>query len=94
MAKRKVTFEDPEDEEEPGPPRKREPGVPGGPGSRFPGKHSLDSDEEDEAEGSSKYDVLAPHDVEGERGGGGALWGSRGLCGMPWGSRGAPWGST
>ncbi|XP_067171034.1 LOW QUALITY PROTEIN: CD2 antigen cytoplasmic tail-binding protein 2 [Apteryx mantelli] len=66
MAKRKVTFEDPEDEEEPGPPRKREPGAPGGPGSRFPGKHSLDSDEEDEAEGSSKYDVLAPHDVEGQ----------------------------
>ncbi|XP_068779416.1 CD2 antigen cytoplasmic tail-binding protein 2 isoform X2 [Struthio camelus] len=66
MAKRKVTFEDPEDEEEPGPPRKREAGAVGGPGSRFPGKHSLDSDEEDEAEGSSKYDVLAPHDVEGQ----------------------------
>lgn len=39
----------------------------GGPGSRFKGKHSLDSDEEDdEEEGSSKYDILASEDVEGE----------------------------
>lgn len=41
----------------------------GGPGSRFKGKHSLDSDEEDdEDEGSSKYDILASEDVEGEQG--------------------------
>lgn len=39
----------------------------GGPGSRFKGKHSLDSDEEDDdEEGSSKYDILASEDVEGE----------------------------
>ena len=39
----------------------------GGPGSRFKGKHSLDSDEEEEEdEGSSKYDILASEDVEGE----------------------------
>lgn len=38
-----------------------------GPGSRFKGKHSLDSDEEDEGEDttSSKYDILASDDVEG-----------------------------
>lgn len=39
-----------------------------GPGSRFKGKHSLDSDEEDEGEdtkSSSKYDILASDDVEG-----------------------------
>lgn len=39
----------------------------GGPGSRFKGKHSLDSDEEDDDdEGSRKYDILASEDVEGE----------------------------
>lgn len=39
----------------------------GGPGSRFKGKHSLDSDEEDDDdEGSSKYDILASEDVEGK----------------------------
>lgn len=38
----------------------------GGPGSRFKGKHSLDSDEEDDDEGSSKYDILASEDVEGQ----------------------------
>ncbi|XP_041038555.1 CD2 antigen cytoplasmic tail-binding protein 2, partial [Carcharodon carcharias] len=40
----------------------------GGPGSRFKGKHSLDSDEEDEAdEGEmTKYDILATEDIEGE----------------------------
>lgn len=39
-----------------------------GPGSRFKGKHSLDSDEEDEGEEtkSSKYDILASDDVEGK----------------------------
>lgn len=38
-----------------------------GPGSRFKGKHSLDSDEEDEGDDthSSKYDILASDDVEG-----------------------------
>lgn len=40
-----------------------------GPGSRFKGKHSLDSDEEDEEEDdgdkSSKYNILASDDVEG-----------------------------
>ena len=38
-----------------------------GPGSRFKGKHSLDSDEEDEGEvkNSSKYDILASDDVDG-----------------------------
>lgn len=40
----------------------------GGPGSRFKGKHSLDSDEDDDDEGSSKYDILASEDVEGELG--------------------------
>lgn len=41
----------------------------GGPGSRFKGKHSLDSDEEDEEEDEgqgSKYDILASDDVEGK----------------------------
>lgn len=45
-----------------------EPAV-GGPGSRFKGKHSLDSDEEDDDEDDegrgSKYDILASDDVEG-----------------------------
>lgn len=39
-----------------------------GPGSRFKGKHSLDSDEEDEEDDgdkSSKYNILASDDVEG-----------------------------
>lgn len=38
-----------------------------GPGSRFKGKHSLDSDEEDDEEvtDSSKYNILASDDVEG-----------------------------
>lgn len=38
-----------------------------GPGSRFKGKHSLDSDEEDDGDdtNSSKYDILASDDVEG-----------------------------
>lgn len=38
-----------------------------GPGSRFKGKHSLDSDEEDEADeaNSSKYNILDSDDVEG-----------------------------
>lgn len=73
MSKRKVTFEDQEDEdeEEMSLPKKKlvEPAV-GGPGSRFKGKHSLDSDEEDEDEDDegrgSKYDILASDDVEGQ----------------------------
>lgn len=41
-----------------------------GPGSRFKGKHSMDSDEEDEGDenSSSKYDILASDDVEGQEG--------------------------
>ena len=41
-----------------------------GPGSRFKGKHSLDSDEEDDEEETknSKYDMLASDDVEGNAG--------------------------
>ncbi|XP_028558870.2 CD2 antigen cytoplasmic tail-binding protein 2 [Podarcis muralis] len=71
MSKRKVTFEDQgdEDEEEMNLPKKKlvEPAV-GGPGSRFKGKHSLDSDEEDDEEEGrgSKYDILASDDVEGQ----------------------------
>uniref|UniRef100_UPI00398E86A1 CD2 antigen cytoplasmic tail-binding protein 2 n=1 Tax=Pristiophorus japonicus TaxID=55135 RepID=UPI00398E86A1 len=40
----------------------------GGPGSRFKGKHSLDSDEEDEEDegDSKKYDILATEDIEGQ----------------------------
>ncbi|MGH0165194.1 UNVERIFIED_CONTAM: hypothetical protein FKN15_048319, partial [Acipenser sinensis] len=39
-----------------------------GPGSRFKGKHSLDSDEEDEGDegGSKKYDILDCDDIEGQ----------------------------
>ncbi|XP_053122137.1 CD2 antigen cytoplasmic tail-binding protein 2 isoform X2 [Hemicordylus capensis] len=73
MSKRKVTFEDQgdEDEDEMSLPKKKlvEPAV-GGPGSRFKGKHSLDSDEEDDDEDDegrgSKYDILASDDVEGQ----------------------------
>ncbi|XP_067325933.1 CD2 antigen cytoplasmic tail-binding protein 2 [Anolis sagrei] len=72
MSKRKVTFEDQgdEDEEEMSLPKKKlvEPAI-GGPGSRFKGKHSLDSDEEDDEEEEgrgSKYDILASDDVEGQ----------------------------
>ncbi|KAG8433456.1 hypothetical protein GDO86_017655 [Hymenochirus boettgeri] len=68
MSKRKVTFEEGlEDEEQD---KKRIPDAVGGPGSRFKGKHSLDSDEEDDDEtntgDSSKYNILAPEDVEGQ----------------------------
>ncbi|XP_008246967.1 CD2 antigen cytoplasmic tail-binding protein 2 [Oryctolagus cuniculus] len=72
MPKRKVTFQGvgDEDEDEVSVPRKKlvDPVTgPGGPGSRFKGKHSLDSDEEDDDdEGSSKYDILASEDVEGQ----------------------------
>lgn len=72
MSKRKVTFEDGigdldlEDEQ----PNKKSCEVVSGPGSRFKGKHSLDSDEEDEGEdtNSSKYDILASDDVDGQEG--------------------------
>lgn len=71
--KRRVTFL--EEEEEQGEDEGRSsakrtyPEVVGGPGSRFKGKHSLDSDEEDEEDGpgdSTKYNMLAPEDVEGQ----------------------------
>ncbi|XP_074874868.1 uncharacterized protein LOC142026017 [Buteo buteo] len=80
MAKRRPRFEDPEDDDEeeeeeepPPPPRKRAAVAVGGPGSRFSGKPSLDSDEEDEEEeedegcgAGAKYDLLLPHGEEGE----------------------------
>ncbi|XP_038619126.1 CD2 antigen cytoplasmic tail-binding protein 2 [Tachyglossus aculeatus] len=73
MPKRKVTFQDAgaeDGEDEGGLPKKKlvDPVLgAGGPGSRFKGKHSLDSDEEDEEEDeSSKYDILASEDVEGQ----------------------------
>ncbi|XP_069838520.1 CD2 antigen cytoplasmic tail-binding protein 2 [Dendropsophus ebraccatus] len=70
MAKRKVTFQDLPEEEEEERGKRRFPETVGGPGSRFKGKHSLDSDEEDDEEGesgeSSKYNMLAPEDVEGQ----------------------------
>nr|XP_055196165.1 CD2 antigen cytoplasmic tail-binding protein 2 isoform X2 [Nyctereutes procyonoides] len=73
MPKRKVTFQgvgDEDDEDEISVPKKKlvDPVAgAGGPGSRFKGKHSLDSDEEDDDdEGSSKYDILASEDVEGQ----------------------------
>ncbi|XP_029914676.1 CD2 antigen cytoplasmic tail-binding protein 2 [Myripristis murdjan] len=72
MSKRKVTFEDDNGEfdlEDDLPNKKICEGV-SGPGSRFKGKHSLDSDEEDEDDDakSSKYDILASDDVEGQEG--------------------------
>ncbi|XP_022050871.1 CD2 antigen cytoplasmic tail-binding protein 2 [Acanthochromis polyacanthus] len=72
MPKRKVTFEDGNGEFdlEDDVPNKKSCEAVSGPGSRFKGKHSLDSDEEDEGEdtGSSKYDILASDDVEGQEG--------------------------
>ncbi|KAI5131849.1 CD2 antigen cytoplasmic tail-binding protein 2 isoform X2 [Manis pentadactyla] len=68
MPKRKVTFQGVGDEEDEivVPKKLLDPVAgAGGPGSRFKGKHSLDSDEEEE-EGSSKYDILASEDVEGQ----------------------------
>ncbi|XP_070800851.1 CD2 antigen cytoplasmic tail-binding protein 2 [Pituophis catenifer annectens] len=74
MSKWKVTFEDQGDEEEEEEvmilPKKKlvEPAI-RRPGSRFKGKHSLDSDEEDEEEDEgqgNKYDILASDDVEGQ----------------------------
>ncbi|XP_077940127.1 CD2 antigen cytoplasmic tail-binding protein 2 isoform X2 [Gasterosteus aculeatus] len=72
MPKRKVTFEDGELELEEELPNKKTCEAVAGPGSRFKVKHSLDSDEEDEGEetksSSSKYDILASDDVEGQEG--------------------------
>nr|XP_019949676.1 PREDICTED: CD2 antigen cytoplasmic tail-binding protein 2 [Paralichthys olivaceus] len=73
MPKRKVRFEDGDGELELEEelPNKKTCEVVTGPGSRFKGKHSLDSDEEDEGEdksSSSKYDILASDDVEGQEG--------------------------
>ncbi|KAM4628489.1 CD2 antigen cytoplasmic tail-binding protein 2 [Discoglossus pictus] len=67
MSKRKVTFQDGAGDEDQT--KRRLPDTPGGPGSRFKEKHSLDSDEEDEGEeqgDSTKYNMLAPEDVEGQ----------------------------
>ncbi|XP_026182008.1 CD2 antigen cytoplasmic tail-binding protein 2 [Mastacembelus armatus] len=72
MPKRKVTFEDGNGEFdlEDDLPNKKSCEVVSGPGSRFKGKHSLDSDEEDEGDdtNNSKYDILASDDVEGQEG--------------------------
>ncbi|XP_026991278.2 CD2 antigen cytoplasmic tail-binding protein 2 isoform X1 [Tachysurus fulvidraco] len=71
MAKRKVTFEDGEEEfslDDEVPKKKMYDEV-SGPGSRFKEKHSLDSDEEDEGEEgekNSKYNILASDDIEGQ----------------------------
>nr|XP_057904543.1 CD2 antigen cytoplasmic tail-binding protein 2 isoform X2 [Doryrhamphus excisus]XP_057904544.1 CD2 antigen cytoplasmic tail-binding protein 2 isoform X2 [Doryrhamphus excisus] len=70
MSKRKVTFADGDGEVdlEDEAPHKKTCEVVSGPGSRFKGKHSLDSDEEDDGEDneSSKYDILANDDVDGQ----------------------------
>ncbi|XP_041673278.1 CD2 antigen cytoplasmic tail-binding protein 2 [Cheilinus undulatus] len=72
MPKRKVTFEDGNGEFDLDDdlPNKKSFEAVSGPGSRFKGKHSLDSDEEDEGDDtkSSKYDILASDDVEGQEG--------------------------
>ncbi|XP_062387849.1 CD2 antigen cytoplasmic tail-binding protein 2 [Sardina pilchardus] len=74
MSKRKVTFEDGDGEYDLDlddvPKKKICEGV-SGPGSRFKGKHSLDSDEEDEGEDGdtgNNYNVLDSDDVEGQEG--------------------------
>ncbi|OCT64549.1 hypothetical protein XELAEV_18045648mg [Xenopus laevis] len=71
MSKRKVTFVDGVEEGDDEQKKRRLPDVAAGPGSRFKGKHSLDSDEEDDDDETSdgrsaKYDILAPEDVEGQ----------------------------
>ncbi|XP_061567838.1 CD2 antigen cytoplasmic tail-binding protein 2 [Cololabis saira] len=72
MSKRKVTFEDGIEEFDLEDDRrsKKSCEAVSGPGSRFKGKHSLDSDEEDEGAEikSNKYDILASDDVEGQEG--------------------------
>uniref|UniRef100_H2T7W0 CD2 antigen cytoplasmic tail-binding protein 2 n=1 Tax=Takifugu rubripes TaxID=31033 RepID=H2T7W0_TAKRU len=70
MSKRKVTFEGVNEELdlEDVPPNKKSCEPMSGPGSRFKGKHSLDSDEEDEGDEAnrSKYNILDSDDVEGQ----------------------------
>ncbi|XP_067834781.1 CD2 antigen cytoplasmic tail-binding protein 2-like [Heptranchias perlo] len=70
MSKRKVSFEDGRgDQDDMLLGQVGASGVSGGgPGSRFKGKHSLDSDEEDEDDerDSKKYDILATEDIEGQ----------------------------
>ncbi|CAJ1076328.1 CD2 antigen cytoplasmic tail-binding protein 2 [Xyrichtys novacula] len=72
MPKRKVTFEDGtgEFDLDADLPNKQSCEAVSGPGSRFKGKHSLDSDEEDDGDDgkTSKYDILASDDVEGQEG--------------------------
>uniref|UniRef100_A0A146ZXW5 CD2 antigen cytoplasmic tail-binding protein 2 n=1 Tax=Fundulus heteroclitus TaxID=8078 RepID=A0A146ZXW5_FUNHE len=74
MSKRKVTFEDGNGEfdlEDDAPNKKIQNfEAVSGPGSRFKGKHSLDSDEEDDGDAaeSSKYNILDTDDVEGQEG--------------------------
>ncbi|KAM9305067.1 CD2 antigen cytoplasmic tail-binding protein 2 [Gastrophryne carolinensis] len=71
MKRQRVTFRD-QVEEEDGEPeaatKRKFPEAVGGPGSRFKGKHSLDSDEEDDGEEDNvaKYNILAPEDVDGQ----------------------------
>lgn len=71
MSKRKVTFQDGDEEislDDEVPTKKTYDEV-SGPGSRFKEKHSLDSDEEDEGEDgekNSKYNILASDDIEGQ----------------------------
>ncbi|MCI4384805.1 hypothetical protein PGIGA_G00042860 [Pangasianodon gigas] len=71
MSKRKVTFQDGDEEfslDDEVPKKKMYDEV-SGPGSRFKEKHSLDSDEEDEGEDGekdSKYNILASDDIEGQ----------------------------
>ncbi|XP_060758160.1 CD2 antigen cytoplasmic tail-binding protein 2 isoform X2 [Neoarius graeffei] len=71
MSKRKVTFQDGDEEfnlDDEVPKKKMYDEV-SGPGSRFKEKHSLDSDEEDEGEDgekNSKYNILASDDIEGQ----------------------------
>nr|XP_046161928.1 CD2 antigen cytoplasmic tail-binding protein 2-like [Oncorhynchus gorbuscha]XP_046161929.1 CD2 antigen cytoplasmic tail-binding protein 2-like [Oncorhynchus gorbuscha] len=71
MSKRKVTFGDGDGGEllDEDVPKKKLCEDVVGPGSRFKGKHSLDSDEEeDDGDKSSKYNILASDDVEGQEG--------------------------
>uniref|UniRef100_A0A3P9H8P7 CD2 antigen cytoplasmic tail-binding protein 2 n=1 Tax=Oryzias latipes TaxID=8090 RepID=A0A3P9H8P7_ORYLA len=72
MSKRKVTFQDGNEEFdlEDDQLTKKSCEAVSGPGSRFKGKHSLDSDEEDEGGDTkhSKYNILASDDVEGQEG--------------------------
>ncbi|XP_060758158.1 CD2 antigen cytoplasmic tail-binding protein 2 isoform X1 [Neoarius graeffei] len=75
MSKRKVTFQDGDEEfnlDDEVPKKKVRDCMydeVSGPGSRFKEKHSLDSDEEDEGEDgekNSKYNILASDDIEGQ----------------------------